>query len=72
MPYLVDRTAALLTREIVAVLSIRHHRVRSRVILRDGSLYQTLTRPRTLMRRLRAQENSPPLGNQGERWQTQP
>lgn len=71
MPYLDERSAALLTREIVAILSSRHHRVRSRVILRDNSLYQTLTRPRTLIRRLKTQEKGLPPSNPGERWRTQ-
>ena len=72
MPYLIDRGAALLVRQIVAVLNIRHHRVRSRVILRDGSLYQTLTRPRTLARRFKARGKGLFSSKQGERWQTQP
>ena len=50
MPYLIDRERALRASEIVAILSVRQRRVRSRVVLRDNSLYQTLTRPGTLRR----------------------
>ena len=50
MPYLVDRQRAFLTKDIVAVIKRRERRLRSRVILSDSSLYQTLTRPATLMR----------------------
>ena len=48
MPYLIDRQRALRDAEIVVVLSVRQRGVRSRVVLRDNSLYQTLTRPSTL------------------------
>ncbi|HEX9779683.1 MAG TPA: hypothetical protein VGB20_00550 [bacterium] len=48
MGYLVDRQRALRTGDIVAVLSVRWRRIRSRVILKDNSLYQTLTRPGVL------------------------
>lgn len=50
MPYLLDRRHAISTTEIVAVLGVRQRKVRSRVILRDNSLYHTLTRPKTLVR----------------------
>ena len=50
MPYLIDRARALPTRELVAVLAMRRRRVRSRLVLRDNSLHETLTRPKTLMR----------------------
>ncbi len=50
MPYLVDRQRALLTEDIVAIIKRPERRLRSRVILTDNSLYQTLTRPATLMR----------------------
>ena len=53
MSYLIDRTRALRTTELVAVLKTKQPQVRSRVILQDNSLYQTLTRPKTLMRRAR-------------------
>ena len=55
MPYIIDRQHALYSREIVAVVSLRQRRIRSRVILNDRSLYHTLTRPRTLMRYTRTQ-----------------
>jgi hypothetical protein len=54
MPYLIDRQRALYTGDVVAVLGVRQRRTRSRVILKDNSLYQTLTRPQTLARRARA------------------
>jgi hypothetical protein len=53
MPYLIDRTRALYGREIVAVLRARERGVRSRVVLRDNSLYRTATRPKTLRRTAR-------------------
>ena len=55
MAYLIDRTRALRSRDIVAMVSVRLRRVRSRVILRDNSLYHTLTRVETLVRHSRAQ-----------------
>ena len=50
MPYLIDRQQALRTDEIVAILQVRQRRIRSRAILKDNSLYHTLTRPQTLVR----------------------
>ena len=52
MGYWVDRQQAFRDSELVAVVAIRQRKVRSRVLLRDGSAYQTLTRPRTLRRQL--------------------
>ncbi len=49
MAYLIDRQRALRDVELVVVINVRQRRVRSRVVLRDNSLYQTLTRPRTLL-----------------------
>lgn len=54
MPYVIDRQRAVYTPELVVIASISGRRVRSRVILADNSLYQTLTRPKTLLRRLQA------------------
>lgn len=53
MGYVIDRERALAMRRIVAVLSVRSRRVRSRVILTDNSLYHTLTRPKTFLRHCR-------------------
>jgi len=50
MPYLLDRKHAFSTADIVAVASVRQRKVRSRVIMRDNSLYHTLTRSKTLVR----------------------
>jgi len=50
MPYLVDRERAIRTQDLVAVLSVRQRKVRSRIVLRDNSLCRTLTRPKTLRR----------------------
>ncbi|MBI3997349.1 MAG: hypothetical protein HY352_06815 [Candidatus Omnitrophica bacterium] len=50
MGYLIDRYRALFGDDIVAIVDVRQHRVRSRVILRDNSLYHTLTRPKTFLR----------------------
>ena len=57
MPYLVDRQRALLTEDVVAVIARPERRHRSRVILADNSLYQTLTKPATLMRYAREYPN---------------
>jgi len=51
MGYVIDRRAAFHETELVAILSVRRRGVRSRLLLRDGSLYHTLTRPQTLIRR---------------------
>ncbi len=51
MAYLIDRQRALRLDDVVAVLKVRQRRSRSRVILSDNSLYHTLTRPQTLIRR---------------------
>ena len=58
MAYLIDRGRAFLAADIVAVVRGERRRLRSRVILRDNSLYQTLTRPRTLMRCTREQDSA--------------
>lgn len=50
MSYLVDRQRALRTEEIVAIVKGTQRRLRTRVILQDNSWYQTMTRPRTLIR----------------------
>ena len=50
MPYIIDRHRALLTGDVVAIIRRQERRWRSRVILVDNSLYQTLTRPATLLR----------------------
>lgn len=52
MPYVVDRQRALPGWDIIAVLSIRGRRTRSRVVMGDNSLYETLTRPTTFIRRV--------------------
>jgi len=50
MSYVIDRKQAFRDGELVAILRVRQRGVRSRLLLRDGSVYQTLTRPRTLRR----------------------
>ncbi len=50
MPYLMDRQRAVRWADVVAVVATRQRRIRSRLILRDNSLYPTLTRPTTLLR----------------------
>ena len=50
MGYVVDRAGALRTDDVVVLLSVRQHGTRSRLLLRDGSLFQTPTRPRTVQR----------------------
>ena len=56
MAYLIDRHRALWSHEIVVMLSLHQRGIRSRVILRDNSLYQTLTRTQTFVRRTHACE----------------
>ncbi|MDP3703479.1 MAG: hypothetical protein Q8R78_03745 [Candidatus Omnitrophota bacterium] len=60
--YLIDRHRALWDREIVTVINVRQRGIRSRVVLRDNSVYQTRTRPRVLIRR---------SGEQGVGWRGQ-
>jgi hypothetical protein len=50
MAYVIDRARAVRMSALVAILNVRHRRVRSRVVFRDNSLYHTLTRPRTFLR----------------------
>ena len=50
MAYLVDRQRGLYLPDVVAIISVRQRNVRSRVIMKDNSLYHTLTRPQTLAR----------------------
>ena len=55
MPYLIDRQRALWSHDLVAILSTHQTGARSRVILTDNSLYHTLTRPRTFLRRVQGE-----------------
>ena len=50
MGYVVDRAGAVRAHDVVAVCSVRQRGTRSRLLLRDGSLFQTPTRPRTMRR----------------------
>lgn len=50
MAYLVDRQRGLYLPDVVAIVSVRQRNIRSRVIMKDNSLYHTLTRPQTLAR----------------------
>ena len=53
MGYLIDRQEGWRDTEVVALVPLRRRSVRSRVVLRDGSLRETLTRPGTLRRKKR-------------------
>ena len=53
MAYLVDRGRGLYLPDVIAIVSVRLRKVRSRVIMKDNSLYHTLTRSQTLLRRSR-------------------
>jgi len=53
MPYIMDRRHVLWTRHLVVLLSVRTRRVRTQVVSADNSLYRTLTRTKTLVRRAR-------------------
>jgi len=68
MAYLIDRTRALRVEELVAALPVRQRRIRSRVILRDNSLYHTLTRTKTLTRTVNDQRQR----YKGAQWWQQP
>ena len=68
MGYLIDRHEAFRETELVAIISLRRRGVRSRLLLRGGSLRHTLTRPGTLVRRLRGA----PQQHEGDRWQNVP
>ena len=79
MPYLIDRHRGLLLKEIIAILSHRERRVRSHVVLRDNSLYRTLTRTRTFVRHERTlQTGMAQIGakrlrrSKGAPWRNQP
>ena len=50
MAYVVDRSRALRLSDIVAIVTGPRRPLRTRIVLRDNSWHQTLTRPRTLMR----------------------
>lgn len=50
MAYCVDRQRALRMEDIVVIRPVRKGRERSQVILKDNSLYGTLTRARTFLR----------------------
>ena len=76
MAYVIDRQRAFRTAEAVAVVKVWQRPFRSRVIFRDNSLYQTATRPRTLLRYFGAQALAGRLGrttqgHKGVAWWTQ-
>ena len=51
--YWIDRAQAFLNEHMVAILTVRQRGARSRILLADGSLVQTLTRCSTIQRKLR-------------------
>lgn len=69
MSYVVDRAGAVRDGEVVALLALRARGGRSQLLLRDGSLYRTLTRPRRLAAALReaAQQGYCLIGHKGSR-----
>ena len=66
MAYLIDRRHVLWTKQLVAIVSGRSRGRRSHATLSDGSLYQTLTRPKTLALALQKLARCP-LGQVGAR-----
>ena len=52
MGYVVDRAGAVRGAQVVAVFSVRQRGVRSRLLLRDGSLFHTPTRSRPMRQAL--------------------
>ena len=67
MGYLIERSRALHGDEVVVVVRGRRRRMHSTVILRDNSLYHTLTRPRTLLRQTRGDDILKGAGWRGQR-----
>ena len=67
MAYLIDRQRALRTQAIVAIVKMRSRRARSRVILKDNSLHETLTRSCTFVRRA-----AQPFAYKGVFWRNAP
>ena len=53
MPYLLDRHRAIWTDGLVALVRGAARRVRTQMIFRDNSIYNTLTRPTTILRLVR-------------------
>ncbi len=64
MGYIIDRQHVMRDSELVSVLSVRDRRVRSHVLLSDGSLVKTLTRPKLLIRALEQLR----MGRKGLAW----
>lgn len=62
--YVMDRQRALRAPELVAVLRIRQRGARSLLLLSDGSLQRSTTRPRTWRRMARVKP-----GCEGLAWQ---
>lgn len=56
MGYVVGRAGAVRGQEVVAIFSVRERGTRSRLLLRDGSVSRTPTRPRTMRQALEAAE----------------
>ena len=52
MGYIVDRDAAIRSSDLVAALDLRARGARSRLLLADGSQRDTLTRSKTLLKKL--------------------
>ena len=50
MSYWIDRTQAFRSEDVVVALNARRREARLRVVLADGSLYDTRTRPQTFAR----------------------
>ena len=54
MSYYIDRQQAFRAEDVVMISAAGtgRRRVRSRILLRDGSVHDTLTRPRTVARKV--------------------
>ena len=50
MAYLIDRTRAIRTTELIAIVRGHQRRVRSQMIFRNNSIYNSLTRPLSVVR----------------------
>ncbi len=51
MAYVIDRARAIRLADLIAVLDSHRRQSRSRMVFRDNSLYDTLTRTKTFARR---------------------
>ena len=64
MGYLFERNEAIRDTDVVAIVRLHRRGAKSRLVLRNGAIRDTLTRPATLRRYFSA----PPAALKGVRW----